>query len=211
VRLGTYYRAALLASLGLDRVAGPVLDVGGHDGYWTARLSDARCASIDIAPEPRYAGVSYLRGDGMQLPFREDSFQVVFALDVIEHVADDQRLGEELLRVVRPGGRLVLTTPHRDIRIFPPQLQPWANRRWQHYRTPGYTPSALQEILAPYAPERLQVKLLKTWTFRHFYLPLSALWRLWRAPGERLARLAARLDSAQSEGPGGYVLAEVTK
>lgn len=46
------------------------------------------------------------------LPFRDASFATVGAFDVVEHVADLVALFEEVHRVLRPGGRFVLTTPH---------------------------------------------------------------------------------------------------
>lgn len=46
------------------------------------------------------------------LPFRDGAFQLVGAYDVVEHVADLVALLEEVHRVLRPGGRLAITTPH---------------------------------------------------------------------------------------------------
>src|SRR5262249_10002097 len=48
---------------------------------------------------------------GLELPFAGASFDVVLALDVIEHVADDVTLLQEARRVLRPGGVLVVTVP----------------------------------------------------------------------------------------------------
>ncbi len=46
------------------------------------------------------------------LPFRNDSFAIVGAYDVLEHVDDLVRVVEEIHRVLRPGGVLQVTTPH---------------------------------------------------------------------------------------------------
>ncbi len=211
MRVGTFYRAALLRSLGLAGARGRVLDVGGYDGFWLSALPAERRISVDVDPKPGHAGVSFVRGDGARLPFPEGAFDAVFALDVLEHVDDEQRFLSELLRVLRPGGRLILTTPHERIRIFPGLLTPWVNRRWQHYRTPGYMPEVLQRMLAADHPRRVRVRQLRTWTLRHLYLPLSASWRLWRRPTEPLVRWFAALDARQAEGPCGYLLAEIEK
>jgi SAM-dependent methyltransferase len=45
-------------------------------------------------------------------PFADDSFDLVYAKDVIEHLADVVRTMEELHRVCRAGARIVITTPH---------------------------------------------------------------------------------------------------
>ncbi|MCC2668215.1 MAG: type 11 methyltransferase [Armatimonadetes bacterium] len=50
-------------------------------------------------------------GDLTLLPFRTGSFDVVSALDVIEHVEQDARAVSEIARVLRPGGILVATVP----------------------------------------------------------------------------------------------------
>jgi SAM-dependent methyltransferase len=50
-------------------------------------------------------------GSGLELPFADESFAAVLALDVIEHVADDIVLLREAGRVLRPGGVLLVTVP----------------------------------------------------------------------------------------------------
>lgn len=50
-------------------------------------------------------------GDGLRLPFRDDSFDTVVCFEVLEHVKDGAQLTRELARVVRPGGTVILTVP----------------------------------------------------------------------------------------------------
>lgn len=50
------------------------------------------------------------QSDGLMIPFREKVFDIVTALDVVEHVEADERLLEEFYRVLKEGGRLYLTT-----------------------------------------------------------------------------------------------------
>lgn len=50
-------------------------------------------------------------GDGLRLPFREQTFDAVFALDLLEHLEDDGALLREFSRVLRDDGSLVLTVP----------------------------------------------------------------------------------------------------
>ena len=45
------------------------------------------------------------------MPFADASFDFVLATDVIEHVDDDRRAAAEILRVLRPGGRALITVP----------------------------------------------------------------------------------------------------
>ncbi len=61
---------------------------------------------IDLA---RFQGV--LRGDATQLPFADDSFDVVITSEVLEHIQDDVAAIAEMVRVLRPGGRFAATVP----------------------------------------------------------------------------------------------------
>jgi SAM-dependent methyltransferase len=49
--------------------------------------------------------------DGEQLPFRDESFQLVGAFDLIEHLREPQTLLREAYRVLQPGGYLIVTVP----------------------------------------------------------------------------------------------------
>jgi 2-polyprenyl-3-methyl-5-hydroxy-6-metoxy-1,4-benzoquinol methylase len=106
----------------LDRVASGqrVLDLGCGDGTFAAALLAAGCqvTMVDVAeealrrargraPEAQAAKV----GEGEPLPFAEDAFDVIWAGEVLEHVADVVGLLAEVRRVLRWGGPLLITTP----------------------------------------------------------------------------------------------------
>ena len=58
---------------------------------------------------------------GQPLPYANDSFDLVASMDVIEHVLEPEPWCREALRVLRPGGRLFLTTPNygsRSLRLI---------------------------------------------------------------------------------------------
>ncbi len=211
MRLGTFYRSCLLRRLGEGRVRGRALDIGGFDGYWVASLPDVRPFTIDVDPEPMYPGVSYVRGDALRLPFRDGMFDVVFAVDLIEHVSDEKVAIEEAIRVLRPGGRIVLTTPSDRIAVFPRFLQPWVNKRWGHDRVPGFGADYLQRIFAGHSLTSVRVLPLAQRALRGGYIFLSVAWRLPGPIGRWMVRLAAAIDARFLVGERGAVLVTATR
>ncbi|WP_207401111.1 class I SAM-dependent methyltransferase [Actinomadura roseirufa] len=60
---------------------------------------------------PAGATAETVRGDALELPFPDGHFDAVVASEVLEHIPDDMRAMRELMRVLRPGGRLAVTVP----------------------------------------------------------------------------------------------------
>jgi 2-polyprenyl-6-hydroxyphenyl methylase/3-demethylubiquinone-9 3-methyltransferase len=111
-------RAFLLAHV---RRGERVLDLGAGDGAFAAELRAAGCevVAVDVADEAlrrataRVPGLDARRVHGdAPLPFEEDAFDVVWAGEVLEHVADVVGLLAEVRRVLRWGGTLLVTTPY---------------------------------------------------------------------------------------------------
>jgi SAM-dependent methyltransferase len=97
-----------------------VLEVGcgtGGNLAWMARdWPRARTVGLDLdagaLEHCSGRGLPRLvRADGMRIPLRDGSVDVVLALDVVEHFEDDAGLLAEFARVLRPGGRLVAAVP----------------------------------------------------------------------------------------------------
>jgi len=97
-----------------------VLDVGCGEGVFAAELARAGAAvvGVDVAEEPlrrarrRHSQLDLRVIDGERSwPLQDASFDVVWAGEVIEHDADTAAWLSELRRVLRSGGRLLLSTP----------------------------------------------------------------------------------------------------
>ncbi|MBI3223947.1 MAG: class I SAM-dependent methyltransferase [Mycolicibacterium cosmeticum] len=95
-----------------------VLDVGGGPGYFSAAFDAAGMTYIGVEPDPKemHAGPAaapgagmFVRASGLALPFADDSVDICLSSNVAEHVAHPWRLGNEMLRVTRPGGLVVLS------------------------------------------------------------------------------------------------------
>jgi SAM-dependent methyltransferase len=103
-----------------------VLEAGAGEGYGAGLMS--RLASSVVALDydataaahvaRAYPGIPVVRGNLVQLPFDDGGFDLVVSLQTVEHLWDQEALVAECLRVLRPGGRFVLSTPNR--RTFPP-------------------------------------------------------------------------------------------
>jgi SAM-dependent methyltransferase len=104
------------------QLAGSVaVEVGCGEGYGTALLAATaeRVVGVDYdALTVAHAAASYphadfVRGNLAALPIRTESVDVVATLQVVEHVWNHREFVRECLRVLRPGGRLFMTTPNR--------------------------------------------------------------------------------------------------
>jgi SAM-dependent methyltransferase len=105
-------RAELLRTVLSSHVdqAARVLDVGSADGPSVGWLQGrGRHTAVDI--DIRGLGPGDVCGSATALPFRDGSFDVVAAFDVIEHVDPEHVVVAELRRVLDPGGRLLVSVP----------------------------------------------------------------------------------------------------
>ena len=115
-RVGLPVRTKQALALLKGRRIGAVLDIGCADGAFLTQLPPS-CTrvGVDVAPNRfRPAGIRFVQTDvsRQSLPFVDGCFDVVYAGEIIEHVLDTEGLLEDIRRVLRAGGLLVLTTPN---------------------------------------------------------------------------------------------------
>jgi len=106
----------------LDRYVGPgpadrlVLDVGCGAGNMAHHLAHyGRVIGVDTHPKPlevaRQRGLEVRSGSADDLPFDDQTFDLVALLDVVEHVPNEHGVFSECRRVLKPGGKLMVTVP----------------------------------------------------------------------------------------------------
>ena len=155
-----------------------ILEIGigmGADHVEWARSGPRHLAGIDLTPRAlgwtaqrleTYGLASDLReGDAENLPFRDNSFSIVYSWGVLHHSPDTQRAFLEAHRVLRPGGTLRVMIYHRPSVVG---LMLWARyglatghpacslteiyaRHLESPGTKGYTITEAQSLVAPFS------------------------------------------------------------
>ena len=141
----------LLDKLGAK--SGDLLEIGAGRGWQARALSEAgyRVEAIDLPPESGISGHARAREwpitdyDGVHIPFPDNSFDVIYSSNVLEHVVELDLLTKEMRRVLRPGGIALHLLPNRQWRLlslasyYPGQASDFA--RWLRRRKTGVTPA----------------------------------------------------------------------
>jgi SAM-dependent methyltransferase len=115
-----FYTALAQDSVGqlggyLDLAGSTVLDVGGGPGYFRNAFRDAGATywalDADVGELSGQGSVAAgtVIGDGMNLPFRDGAVDLCYSSNVLEHVPEPWRMAEEMVRVTRPGGTVLVS------------------------------------------------------------------------------------------------------
>jgi demethylmenaquinone methyltransferase/2-methoxy-6-polyprenyl-1,4-benzoquinol methylase len=94
-----------------------LLDVGGGTGRVTNALAEhvAQACIVDLSPgmlfQAREKGLCAYQGVAEHLPFQDGTFDRILIVDAFHHFRDWSWAAAELVRVLRPGGRMVIEEP----------------------------------------------------------------------------------------------------
>lgn len=199
--------ALTLASLEKRAAPGRLLDVGCGPGFLLEAARERGWTAVGIDPSP--FSVAHVRGLGFEAyegllheaDLAPGSFDAVALLQVVEHVLDPRELIEGCLKLLKPGGALLVATPN------PRSLLAAAQRERFNYWIPPvhcvwYTPSALARLLRQAGFSRVETS---TWSARargqHDGVAAITATRLakvlpvrtWRRSGDLLTRVADAL------------------
>ena len=199
----TAYGSAVDYRLGKLEAHGPIegdwLDCGCAEGYYCVALAQRGASSVvgvDVIAErvagaealPHPDNVSFLIAGAGSLPFDDCSFDGVLVNEVLEHVEDEAASLQDIRRVLRPGGRLVLFSPNRwfpfeghgarlpsgrDLLTVPVPLMPWLPARMtSRFATArNYWPGQLRQVIADNGFEILSTEFSLCQFDRYRWMP----------------------------------------
>jgi len=149
-----------------------ILDAGCGTGLMLQQMQHlGTTEGVDIADEAldfcRKRGLENVRrADLLQLPFAEGTFDVVTALDVLQHLDDDLGGLREMRRVLKPGGRLFIFAPaHRWL---------WSLQDEVSHHKRRYTARTLRELV-----RQSELQIERQSYVSMFLLPVIFLGRQW--------------------------------
>ncbi len=98
-----------------------ILDIGCGEGVqlsWVCDKYGAQGWGIDISPyaielSSRFANIKTELGDARHIPFPDDNFDFVYALGLFEHFENAEPLFQEVSRVLKQGGSILVTVPNK--------------------------------------------------------------------------------------------------
>jgi|LDZU01.1.fsa_nt_gi SAM-dependent methyltransferase len=155
-RAGQERRLQMIRQYAGERVHGEILENGCGVGEYLQRLNEqaALAVGLDIdferVQETQQKKLAVLLAAGEALPHAADTFDLVISNEVIEHVADDHQAVREIVRVLKPGGRLILFCPNRG---YPFETHGIYRKGKYHFGNKlfvNYLPNRWRDKLAPH-------------------------------------------------------------
>ena len=124
-----YYKAA-------EIISGKVLEIGTGSGYGIEIISEK--ADEFVTVDKHNENIQLAEGEGKNVkflqmkvpPFKgiyDESFDFVISFQVIEHIKNDKAFVKEVARVLKPGGKFVVTTPNKKMSLT---RNPWHVREY---------------------------------------------------------------------------------
>lgn len=155
-RAGQERRLQMIREAAGERLNGRLLVDGCGLGAYLARLAPTarQAVGLDIeferTQQAHAAGPAVICGAGEALPFPSDTFDLVLSHEVLEHVQNDRLAIAEIVRTLRPGGRLVLFCPNRGY-PFETHGVYWRGRyHFGNVPLVNYLPRRWRDRLAPH-------------------------------------------------------------
>lgn len=156
---------------------GVILDLGCGRGYWLERMSAAGLCAVGVEPERDRARMAAAHGPvavggGAGLPIATGTLSLVWCIHVLHHLEEPSRVLEEVKRVLRPGGHLVLaeTVEDNPVISIARRLWPYWDGVEVHSR---FTAAALLDDVAAAGLEVVEHRQHSLLSFAAWALPVA--------------------------------------
>ncbi len=155
-REGQERRLRMIRTAIAENLHGRLLDNGCGIGMYLEHLRPYVADLVGLEYEFERARQAHTRAEQVvnaaseALPFPDASFDIILSHEVLEHVSDDRLAVQEMVRVLRPGGRLILFVPNRG---YPFETHGFYWRGRYHFGNiplVNYLPRRLRDRLAPH-------------------------------------------------------------
>ncbi|HMB25151.1 MAG: methyltransferase domain-containing protein [Chloroflexota bacterium] len=155
-RAGQQRRLDMIAQAAGERIKGCILENGCGVGMYVEHISPFGGKVVGLeydferAAEAGMNSPHIINGTGEFLPLPSATFDLILSHEVLEHVQDDRLAVREMIRVLQPGGRIVIFVPNRGY-PFETHGVYWNGK--YHFGNKlfvNYLPRALRDKLAPH-------------------------------------------------------------
>ncbi len=155
-RAGQERRLKMILEAVGERVTGRVLENGCGVGMYVEKLSAQGSEVIGLefdferAVDAHVNSPHITNAAGEYLPFPKETFDLILSHEVIEHVQDDRKAIGEMVRALRPGGRLVLFCPNRGYPFETHGIYWHGKYKFGNIPLVNWLPRPLRDKLAPH-------------------------------------------------------------
>lgn len=136
---------------------GNIADIGCHSGFLTAEIVDANeknLYGLDISPQAikvakkRLKNGTFVRGDAHALPYKNNFFDVVYCLEMLEHVNNPELVLREIKRVLKKNGKAIILVPTDNL-LFRIIWYFWniVYPVWNHTHVQSFQADSLEKLL----------------------------------------------------------------
>lgn len=144
-----YQRHLFAYEQAIPLIQGDVLEVGCGEGYGSRLLAPntKKYTAIDkfvALNKENLLGVEFIQMNVPHLtPFADNTFDIVVSFQVIEHIDDDHLFLKEIHRVLKPGGKLIMTTPNIKMSLT---RNPYHVREYTHTELTNLTATYFSKV-----------------------------------------------------------------
>ena len=155
-RSGQERRLRMIEAAAGERLKGRILENGCGVGIYLERLSPNSQLAVGLefdlqrAQEAHINSPHILNAAGENLPLPDESFDFMLSHEVLEHVQDDRRCVEEMVRVLAPSGRIAVFVPNRGYPFETHGIYWRGEYHFGNIPLVNYLPRGYRDRLAPH-------------------------------------------------------------